>query len=119
MEIPSADPWLNKVSQNCTSDWLRSASHAPKLMFMIWAGTGLVSTTYAAATRMPFNPVASLIGADDQINGRAGRDAGGAHHVERGLDLVAGGTTSGSRRLARILLRRWNDDCRKRKRDPG
>ena len=103
MEMPSAAPWLNKMSQNCTSDRVRSASHAPKLMFMIWAGTGLVSTTYGGGYAKSADSI--VVRANDQINGCAVRDAAGAHHVECGLELVAGGCTPGSRRRSRILPR--------------
>src|ERR1700722_12535784 len=58
-EMPSAAAALNNVSQNWTADCPYDASQPPKLMLMICAGTGLVSTAYSVAIPSPSAPPAS------------------------------------------------------------
>src|SRR5580692_1596315 len=60
-EMPSAAAALNNASQNCTSDCPASASHSPKLMLMICAGIGSVSTAYSLAMLSPSVPPTLLL----------------------------------------------------------
>src|SRR5580698_6022316 len=52
-EIPSEDACLNSESQKSTPAAPDSDSHAPKLMVMICAGTGVVWTRYCASSPTP------------------------------------------------------------------